>query len=783
MKKFGLLTAIAVVAMFMTSCGMFGEGGFGADSNKARFIAYTEKASRTTMGNNYSVLWSEGDAIALLGVTGTELAEAGVLELSNGAGTQSGVFEGDLEQKYDNYYSYYPADRVQNVYTNGLFIVDYPSTDAIYTERNFVDGANPMVAMGNEKDGLQFRNLCGILELQLTGSGNVTNITIETGLNGPAISGQFVVDATTCQTAPYSASKFISAQLAEPIALSSTSRSIYAILPPGEYNELRITTYDESGNATTRLAKNTITIERSMITPVSEFDHQTIEKPHVTATYIEEKSNFVTVCYRAVLNNLAVGIKRALLSDAVYQNHVNEGMTDMDILQNRGSDVLESGDYRVNVQGLHGQKVVFLFAAYDESGNWGDIQKLEIKVKDIPVDESYSVTIRQNPTITSNSITAYFDAVPDAGVFRGYLAKASEIAQWTAAHYEIYTAQNYQGELTYTGGVIDLTNSSLESDTEYTLVYRVANGISDGIYEDTYTAYSPYKTFTFKTEAYEYANLPVNISVLEAKDWSIKVGISCSGASKYKLFATETALGDVDIEHFVNANGTEVEGTANEYTFNGLRENTRYYIYAIAYNADGTYGRHSVVDVMTTDIIAGEDSADYQKFIGKYTLNASSALHSAEPRTVTIEQGVVGKTYLVKGLIYPPFAQQYAIDDTLVARYIDGQLYLGGTSVADKGNVPADIWVAPFGSGSFMRGGVSVGYYSAGMILFYGKEDLYRNCEGLMFYYGATCYDYNGNIDFYDNLTLTKQTDGGEDGNSNSTESFIRNEEVDAGWK
>ena len=128
MKKFRLLTAIAVVAMFMTSCEMFGEDGFGADDKKARFLAYTEKASRTTMGNNYSVLWSEGDAIALLGVTGTELAEAGVLELSNGAGTQSGVFEGDLEQKYDNYYAYYPADRVQDVYTNGLFIADYPST-------------------------------------------------------------------------------------------------------------------------------------------------------------------------------------------------------------------------------------------------------------------------------------------------------------------------------------------------------------------------------------------------------------------------------------------------------------------------------------------------------------------------------------------------------------------------------------------------------------------------------------------------------------------------------
>lgn len=781
MKKFRLLTAIAVVAMFMTSCEMFGEDGSGVNDKKARFTAYTEKASRTTMGNNYSVLWSEGDAIALLGITGTELAEAGRLELSNGAGTHTGVFEGDLEQKYDNYYSYYPADRVQNVYTNGLFLVNYPSTDAIYTERNFVDGANPMVATGNEKDGLQFRNLCGILELKLTGSGNVTNITIESGQNDPAISGQFIVDAEACQTAPYSASKFISAQLVEPIALSSASRSIYAILPPGEYKDLRITTYDESGNATTRLAKNTITIERSMITPVSEFDHQTIENPHVTATYIEEQSNFVVVRYRATLNNLAAGASRALFTEAVYNKYVGEGLSDLEIVQQLGAAIPESGDYQVGVEGLHGQKVVFLFAAYDESNNWGDVQKLDITVKNVPVDDNYSVTIRQNPTIASNSFTAYFDAAPDAGVFRCYLAKTSEFAQWTDVDYELSTARHYGISLQYSGGVVDIVRDALESNTEYTLIYRVANGVSDGIYEDTYTAYSSYNTFTFKTEAYEYANLSVNLSVLETKDWSVKVGLSCTGASKYKLLATSGTFENVDIENIINTNGEEVNGAADEYTFTGLTEGTTYHLYAIAYDVNGKYSRHSVVSATTEATITPEVNAEYSKFLGAYLLTATGVDGS---RAVTISQGIEGKTFLVKGLINPMRTEQYGIvDDTVVAKFYDNMIHIGNTKIADKGSVlQGDIWCAPYSdSGYYWPGNVVSSPYNNGTLNFICTKD--SMFTGLIFYLGNDITNYQGSLDSYTSMVLTKQGgDNGEDGST--TESFVRDNNVtDAGWR
>ena len=779
MKKFRLLTAIAVVAMFMTSCEMFGEDGFGADDKKARFLAYTEKASRTTMGNNYSVLWSEGDAIALLGVTGTELAEAGVLELSNGAGTQSGVFEGDLEQKYDNYYAYYPADNLVDSYSSGQLIVQYP-TAAVYTERNFVDGANPMVATGNEKDGLQFRNLCGIIEFQLTGSGNITKVYIEVGYGDPMISGQFVVSAATCEYAPYVAYNYISAQLAEPIALSTESRSIYAILPPGEYKELRITTYDELGNATTRLAKNTITVERSVITPVSEFDHQTVDKPHVSLDYLEEQSNFCYSVVRHTANSYTSGYYRALLTESVYEGYKSQGLSDEEIALQYGKPLDASATYKITTYNVTGQKVYVLALPYDEQGNYGEVAITSFVVKSVPIDNSLAISIA-DAQVDVRIIDANFDAQPAEGVFLAQIYTAEQFAELSDSYIDGCLAANPLSSLNYSGGKVNFIYNALSPNTEYKLVYRVANGVSDGVMDFTYTGYSEYKVYTFTTPEYEKSNAAVTLSNISAEDWTVTVNYTSANASRVRMLCTVASnIEDVPLAIDGGA-GVDVE-LQGSHTFTALRENTHYYVYALAYDENDVHGEYTVVDVVTTDIVAGEDSSDYQKFIGAYTLAASRAMYSTESRTVTIEQGLVGKTYLVKGLIYPSFAQQYAIDDTIVARYIDGQLYLGGTSVADKGNVPADIWVAPFGSGSFMPGGESVGYYSAGMILFYGKEDLYRNCEGLIFYYGATCYDYNGNIDFYDNLTLTKQTDGGEDGNSNSTESFIRNEEVDAGW-
>ena len=783
MKKFRLLSLIAILAVSLTSCEMFGEKEPQVGKGKDRFMAFTEDASRTTMGEGYTVLWSEGDEIGLLGVS-PDNAEIMPFVLVQGAGTQSGVFEGELQQEYENYYAFYPSKSILECYTGGQFIASLPYQDAIYTERNFVDGANPMLAYGNQKDGLHFKNACGILELKFAGSGNIVDLTIETGVNDPYISGAFIFNVASCEVIPTNQSqKSIVAHLAEPLTLSSESRSIYAILPPGEYNELRITTYDDLGNATTRLAKNTINIERSVITPVSEFDHQTVNAPHISVAIIEEKSNFATTAYRATMNNLAAGASRVLLSENGYNEYISQGLTDIQIIEQGGSAIPQSGTYRVNTENFIGQKLVFLFAPYDEQGNWGAVQKLNVTVKNVPIDPSYSISVKGTPAVTSNSLEIYFDAAPAEGAFRGYLVDNATLAGWSENNYELCTAKLYDIELPYGGSEVHLIRTQLTPDTEYTLFYRVTSGVSDGIAQDTHTAYSEYKTYTFKTEAYELSKATVDLTIKEVKDWSITVGLAGSNASKYKLYASAGEWGtDMDIENTLDINGIEVSGTATEHTFGGLTEGTTYYIYAIAYDAAGAYGQHSAITATTNPTITPEPNSEYDKFIGTYTFTSSST-GAEEGRTVTISKGIDGKTFNVKGLLNPVLlSEQYGVvDDTLVARFFDGMIHLGGTAIANKGTVlPCDYMYASIFSpaGYYWPGQAISSYYNNGTLTFVNISD--PQFTGLFFHLGNTLGDNQSTIDYYHDIVLIKH---GAGGNGNSTEGFHRNDNtVDAGW-
>ena len=67
MRNFRRLIVSAIVAMVAISCQQIGESNLLVGS-KVRFTADTEGTSRTTLGENYSVVWSEGDQIQMFGV-------------------------------------------------------------------------------------------------------------------------------------------------------------------------------------------------------------------------------------------------------------------------------------------------------------------------------------------------------------------------------------------------------------------------------------------------------------------------------------------------------------------------------------------------------------------------------------------------------------------------------------------------------------------------------------------------------------------------------------------
>ena len=271
MKKFVLL--ISVVALFVVSCEQSKNIDDGC-VEKHRLTACTE-SSRTTLGADNSVLWSQGDVLAVLGVMNDKSGgNIGAYTLVEGAGTNSAVFEGELSSAYDTYQAFYPVNMFETGTLSGQILFMMPPTGAIFTERSFVDGANPMYAVGTATSGLKFKNLCGILELQIKGKGTLSSIKIAAP---HALSGYFLLqgdDTKMWGVNGYDQYGEVSATLSPAITLSeNTPRSVYAIVPPQTYSQLTVTVTDTEGKSTTVTTNDSVVVERSEITPVTVFTH------------------------------------------------------------------------------------------------------------------------------------------------------------------------------------------------------------------------------------------------------------------------------------------------------------------------------------------------------------------------------------------------------------------------------------------------------------------------------------------------------------------------------
>lgn len=273
LMKRSVLLFVAIAILF-TSCDREAEG-YDVKDGLSLIKATTETQSRTTLGDDDSVLWSEGDYIGVFGIMNDgSAADADIYQLVSGAGTTNGVFEGGLASTFDTYSAIYPVSIYAAISHSGQILLQLPYDNAVYTEQNFLDDVNPMYAVGTLEGGFKFKNLCGILELRVNGTGTISAVRVEAD---SAISGSFLVqngEAVLYRVQGYDAYNYVAATISPAITLSTdTTRSIYVILPPNTYSNLKITTTDTAGGTTTLTATNPITITRSAITSVSIFTH------------------------------------------------------------------------------------------------------------------------------------------------------------------------------------------------------------------------------------------------------------------------------------------------------------------------------------------------------------------------------------------------------------------------------------------------------------------------------------------------------------------------------
>ena len=127
--------------------------------------------TKTALGSDLSVVWSEGDAIRIY----SQSCQYGeVFTLKNGAGEQTGTFEGSASIGAGPYYAVYPnsaAVEVANTYTgietNKYFEVKVLPSH-VYEANSFGNGSNISWAYSTTLDNLSFQNVFGAVKFSLT---------------------------------------------------------------------------------------------------------------------------------------------------------------------------------------------------------------------------------------------------------------------------------------------------------------------------------------------------------------------------------------------------------------------------------------------------------------------------------------------------------------------------------------------------------------------------------------------------------------------------------------
>lgn len=236
---------------------------------KVRLTASVE-TTRTVLGEDLSVLWQEGDCVTMWAVTDGDMQES-KFTLVEGANTEEAVFEGYMP-KVD-------AEQVQYYVTYGENIV--PGSVYLSEWQNYRPGSfgttDSWLGMGSSlnqmfaeytpgTDKVNFRNMFGMMKLEVYGSGLLYYVEI-TAENGN-LAGEFYFDTETLELEcdygeSYTYINNINTELTEePLPL-------YVVLPPGTYENITLTFYDDSWTEYSVTATNPIEISRSVITPVT----------------------------------------------------------------------------------------------------------------------------------------------------------------------------------------------------------------------------------------------------------------------------------------------------------------------------------------------------------------------------------------------------------------------------------------------------------------------------------------------------------------------------------
>lgn len=361
MKKLATFIGLALV-MLTTSCSQ--DVTTDVTPTTKVTLGLSIDATRTYIGgqagNQYEVLWSEGDKIA---VNGVEVAVPAQF-----VGKSNLEFAVDAAEEYN---IAYPAEAVKD---NVLTISEVQK----FVDGSFAVGSGVLVGYTTTEKAT-LKNLYGFIKFTVSGAANVNAVTV-TAEGGEAISGTFAVDYKNATISPLAGKDIIRVT---DVKAAEGKATVVVAVPAGEYAEgFSVKVKDNANGVMTKSLKGTgATVEAGVVYSLPEVAYAATAKEVVIMT-AEDLAAFATAA------NTPVEVAEGETAPCPYADWVSEDgevklgadidMTDVDFTP------IASFDGVFNGQGY-------------AIKNWNATQGLFTQnygvVKNVVIDESCTLTV------------------------------------------------------------------------------------------------------------------------------------------------------------------------------------------------------------------------------------------------------------------------------------------------------------------------------------------------------------------------------------------------------
>ena len=262
------------IALLLAACT---GGGMVNDVPLMTFTAESvAEASGKTSLDGLSVLWSKDDAISVF----TDACKNGERYSirQEDAGKKNAAFSG-VAVGPGPYYALYPADDAAS-FDDGVVSFRLPETQR-YAAASFASGSSPMLAYSDNLN-LPFKNLCGFLELQITGDATIVSIELQAAetdlLYGKAEAAMLEgVPVLTVLPSGNGPSNKLTLDCAEGVKLGVEPVAFYFVLPTGTLSGgFSVSIRDDAGGELVKSTRNDLSIKRARINRMGVFDYRSV---------------------------------------------------------------------------------------------------------------------------------------------------------------------------------------------------------------------------------------------------------------------------------------------------------------------------------------------------------------------------------------------------------------------------------------------------------------------------------------------------------------------------